>query len=63
MPAIIVRTGARPVGSFLFMGPTGVGKTELAKALAVELFDDEKQIVRLDMSEFLEQVRNLSTET
>ena len=62
-PAIIVRTGARPVGSFLFMGPTGVGKTELAKALAVELFDDEKQIVRLDMSEFLEQVRNLSTET
>ena len=55
--------GARPVGSFLFMGPTGVGKTELAKALAVELFDDEKQIVRLDMSEFLEQVRSLSTET
>ena len=47
--------GEKPVGSFLFLGPTGVGKTELAKALAAELFDDEKQIVRLDMSEYLEQ--------
>jgi len=45
----------RPNGSFLFLGPTGVGKTELAKALAEELFDDERHIVRLDMSEFMEQ--------
>ena len=44
----------QPLGSFLFLGPTGVGKTELAKALAVELFDDEKQIVRIDMSEYME---------
>ena len=41
----------RPIGSFLFLGPTGVGKTELAKALAEALFDDEKNIVRIDMSE------------
>ena len=45
----------RPTGSFLFLGPTGVGKTELAKALAHELFDDEKHIVRIDMSEYMEQ--------
>lgn len=45
----------RPVGSFLFMGPTGVGKTELAKALAQALFDDEKNIVRIDMSEYMEK--------
>jgi len=45
----------RPTGSFLFLGPTGVGKTELAKALAEEMFDNEKHIVRLDMSEFMEQ--------
>jgi len=45
----------QPTGSFLFLGPTGVGKTELAKALAVELFDDEKQIIRIDMSEYMEQ--------
>lgn len=44
----------RPTGSFLFLGPTGVGKTELAKALAEELFDDERHMVRLDMSEFME---------
>jgi ATP-dependent Clp protease ATP-binding subunit ClpB len=44
----------QPTGSFLFLGPTGVGKTELAKALASELFDDENQMVRLDMSEYLE---------
>jgi len=44
-----------PTGSFLFLGPTGVGKTELAKALAFELFDDEKQIIRIDMSEYMEK--------
>lgn len=43
-----------PTGSFLFLGPTGVGKTELAKALASELFDDEKHMVRIDMSEYME---------
>jgi ATP-dependent Clp protease ATP-binding subunit ClpB len=45
----------RPVGSFLFMGPTGVGKTELARALAEFLFDDEKALVRIDMSEYMEK--------
>ena len=45
----------RPIGSFLFLGPTGVGKTELAKALAQSLFDDEKNIVRIDMSEYMEK--------
>jgi ATP-dependent Clp protease ATP-binding subunit ClpB len=45
----------QPIGSFLFLGPTGVGKTELAKALAFELFDDEKHMVRIDMSEYMEQ--------
>ena len=45
----------RPVGSFLFLGPTGVGKTELARALAEFLFDDERAIVRLDMSEYMEK--------
>ncbi len=45
----------RPIGSFLFLGPTGVGKTELAKALAQALFDDEKNMVRLDMSEYMEK--------
>lgn len=44
----------QPSGSFLFLGPTGVGKTELAKALASELFDDERQMVRIDMSEYME---------
>jgi len=44
----------QPLGSFLFLGPTGVGKTELAKALAEELFDDEKHMVRIDMSEYME---------
>jgi ATP-dependent Clp protease ATP-binding subunit ClpB len=46
---------SRPVGSFLFLGPTGVGKTELAKALAEFLFDDEKSMIRLDMSEYMEK--------
>ena len=45
----------RPLGSFLFMGPTGVGKTELAKALAEALFDDERAMVRIDMSEYMEK--------
>ena len=45
----------RPIGSFLFLGPTGVGKTELAKALAQALFDDEKNIIRIDMSEYMEK--------
>ena len=45
----------RPIGSFIFMGPTGVGKTELAKALAEFIFDDEQAIVRIDMSEFMEK--------
>ena len=45
----------RPLGSFMFMGPTGVGKTELAKALAQALFDDEKNIVRIDMTEYMEK--------
>ena len=45
----------RPLGSFLFLGPTGVGKTEVAKALAEQLFDDESRIVRIDMSEYMEK--------
>jgi ATP-dependent Clp protease ATP-binding subunit ClpB len=45
----------RPLGSFMFLGPTGVGKTELAKALAEQLFDDEKKIIRIDMSEYMEK--------
>ena len=44
----------RPIGSFMFLGPTGVGKTEVAKTLAYELFDDERHIVRIDMSEYME---------
>ncbi|MBP1587942.1 MAG: AAA family ATPase, partial [Clostridia bacterium] len=50
-----IRDPNKPIGSFLFLGPTGVGKTELAKALAETLFDDEKNIVRIDMSEYMEK--------
>ncbi|KAH7476563.1 hypothetical protein PRIC1_000571 [Phytophthora ramorum] len=50
----LARSG-QPTGSFLFLGPTGVGKTELAKALAYELFDDDKHMVRIDMSEYMEE--------
>ncbi len=50
-----IQNPQRPIGSFLFLGPTGVGKTELAKTLAEALFDDEKNIVRIDMSEYMEK--------
>ncbi len=50
-----IKDPRRPIGSFLFLGPTGVGKTELAKALAENLFDDENNIVRIDMSEYMEK--------
>ena len=50
-----IKNRNRPVGAFLFLGPTGVGKTELAKALAQELFDDENAMVRIDMSEYMEK--------
>ena len=50
-----IKDPTKPIGSFLFLGPTGVGKTELAKALAQSLFDDENNIVRLDMSEYMEK--------
>ncbi len=50
-----IKDPARPIGSFIFLGPTGVGKTELAKALVEALFDDERNIIRLDMSEYMEK--------
>ena len=50
-----IKDPTKPIGSFMFLGPTGVGKTELAKALAQALFDDEKNIVRIDMSEYMEK--------
>ena len=50
-----IQDPGRPIGSFLFLGPTGVGKTELAKSLAEALFDDEKNLIRLDMSEYMEK--------
>ena len=54
-PAPGCRDPNRPIGSFLFLGPTGVGKTELTKALAAFLFDDDRAMVRIDMSEFMEK--------
>ena len=50
-----IKDPRRPIGSFLFLGPTGVGKTELAKTLAEQLFDTEANIIRLDMSEYMEK--------
>ena len=50
-----IKDPTKPIGSFLFLGPTGVGKTELAKALAASLFDDENNMVRIDMSEYMEK--------
>ena len=50
-----IRSARRPIGAFLFLGPTGVGKTELAKSLAAELFDSEESMVRIDMSEYMEK--------
>ena len=55
VPAPGLQDPNRPIGSFLFLGPTGVGKTELTKALASFLFDDDKAMVRIDMSEFMEK--------
>ena len=50
-----IKDPTKPIGSFLFLGPTGVGKTELAKALAVQMFDDEANMIRIDMSEYMEK--------
>ena len=50
-----IKDPGKPIGSFLFLGPTGVGKTELAKSLAAALFDDETNMVRIDMSEYMEK--------
>ena len=50
-----IKDPSKPIGSFLFLGPTGVGKTELAKTLAEKLFDDENNMVRIDMSEYMEK--------
>ena len=50
-----IKDPKRPIGSFIFLGPTGVGKTELAKALAQSLFDSEEQMIRIDMSEYMEK--------
>ena len=50
-----IKDETKPIGSFMFLGPTGVGKTELAKTLAESLFDDENNMVRIDMSEYMEK--------
>src|SRR4029077_17767791 len=50
-----IKDPRRPIGSFIFLGPTGVGKTELARALAESLFDSEESVVRIDMSEYMEK--------
>ncbi len=55
-----IKDPCKPIGSFLFLGPTGVGKTELAKALAASMFDDEQNMVRIDMSEYMERVTKLN---
>ena len=52
-----LRDPKRPIGSFLFLGPTGVGKTELSKALAEAMFGDENALIRIDMSEYMEKAR------
>ena len=54
-----IKDPTKPIGSFLFLGPTGVGKTELAKSLAASLFDDENNMVRIDMSEYMEKYLSL----
>ena len=50
-----IKDPEKPIGSFIFLGPTGVGKTEVAKSLAYELFDDEHHLIRIDMSEYMEK--------
>ena len=55
-----IKDPTKPIGSFLFLGPTGVGKTELAKTLAENLFDDEQNMVRIDMSEYMEKYSHFS---
>ena len=57
-----IKDPTKPIGSFLFLGPTGVGKTELAKALAENLFDDEQNMVRIDMSEYMEKAFGIQTD-
>ena len=57
-----IKDPTKPIGSFLFLGPTGVGKTELAKTLAEKLFDDENNMVRIDMSEYMEKILRLPSD-